>query len=138
MALTLLLSAFLPRANAQQDRKEQIERLRVAFITQELDLTVEESQAFWPIFNAFRDDKKELEREQRKSLRNAKDQSNISKEALLNLNDKIRLNKNELAEIEAKLIEDLLPILGAERCLALMTLEADFRKRILRERLERD
>lgn len=136
--LSLLLSTMMPRAFAQQDRKAQIDRLRVAFITQELDLSVEESQEFWPVFNAFRDQKKALERDQRRSIRDAQNKPSITEEELLNLNRKLQLSKKELVEIEAQLIEDLIPILGAERCLALMTMEADFRKRILRERLERE
>lgn len=138
IVLSLLLSMMMPRAFAQQDRKAQIDRLRVAFITQELDLSVEESQEFWPIFNAFRDQKKALERDQRRLIRNAQENTSISKEELLTLNSAIQLSKTELTEIEAQLIEDLIPIIGAKRCLALMTMEADFRKRILRERLERD
>lgn len=138
IVLTLLLSTMMPRAFAQQDRKAQIDRLRVAFITEELDLSVEESQEFWPIFNAFRDQKKALERDQRRSIRDAQNKSSITEEELLNLNSKIQLSKKDLVEIEAQLIKDLIPILGAERCLALMTMEADFRKRILRERLERE
>jgi hypothetical protein len=138
IVLSLLLSTMMPRAFAQQDRKAQIDRLRVAFITEELDLSVEESQEFWPVFNAFRDQKKALERDQRRSIRDAQNKPSITEEELLNLNRKIQLSKKELVEIEAQLIEDLIPILGAERCLALMTMEADFRKRILRERLERE
>jgi hypothetical protein len=46
LSLILSVSAF-----AQQGKR--IESMRIAFITQRLNLTPEESQQFWPIFNQF-------------------------------------------------------------------------------------
>lgn len=61
---TMLL--FLSAAMAQEDRprhemiEERVEAQRVAFITQRLRLTTEESQAFWPVYNEFGDKMKAL------------------------------------------------------------------------------
>jgi Spy/CpxP family protein refolding chaperone len=42
------------------DRGEKIEALRIAFITQELNLTPQEAQKFWPVYNQYRGDMKTL------------------------------------------------------------------------------
>jgi hypothetical protein len=47
ICLFFTLSAQNPRA------KERVEAQRVAFITQRLNLTPEEAQQFWPIYNQF-------------------------------------------------------------------------------------
>jgi hypothetical protein len=39
----------------REEIKEKIEAARVAYLTTQLDLTSEESQRFWPIYNSFRD-----------------------------------------------------------------------------------
>jgi len=45
------------------DKKEKIEALRVAFITEQLNLTSEESQKFWPLYNEYQDKLKAARRE---------------------------------------------------------------------------
>ncbi len=42
------------------DKGEKIEALRIAFITQELQLTPQEAQKFWPVYNQYRGDMKTL------------------------------------------------------------------------------
>lgn len=42
------------------DKSEKIEALRIAFITQELQLSPQEAQKFWPVYNQYRGDMKTL------------------------------------------------------------------------------
>jgi hypothetical protein len=59
--LMMLLSAFHFNIQAQDDakqpdpekRKQEIEALKVAFISRELDLTPEDAQKFWPVYNQY-------------------------------------------------------------------------------------
>ena len=62
--LAVSVSAQPTQRNPQRVQ-EKIESQRVAFLTQKLDLTPEESAAFWPIYNDF----KKAQREKRRSLR---------------------------------------------------------------------
>jgi hypothetical protein len=48
--------------SAQNRPKEKIEAMRVAFITNRLDLTPEEAKQFWPIYNNYRHDLTQLRR----------------------------------------------------------------------------
>ena len=76
---SLLFSlAFTIPAMAQK-KNDKIESIRAAFITQKLDLTPEESQKFWPIYNSYREEFKQLA-VKRNQLRKAafKDQSNAA------------------------------------------------------------
>ena len=61
--LTILISFSTFIAGAQQpDNKkaERIHALKIAFITQKLDLTVEEAQRFWPVYNRYETELKQL------------------------------------------------------------------------------
>ncbi|UEG50472.1 hypothetical protein LK994_03150 [Ferruginibacter lapsinanis] len=57
--ILIIFATFFNVAKAQQppvDEKKQqdnIEALKVAFISKELDLTPEEAQKFWPIYNQY-------------------------------------------------------------------------------------
>ena len=45
------------------NKRERIEALRVAFITQKLNLTPDESQKFWPVYNEYQDKLKSSRKE---------------------------------------------------------------------------
>ena len=135
--LTIALSSIFTNMKAQEDRKEQIERLRVAFISEELDLSSEEAQVFWPVFNTFRDQRRELEKDIRR-IRQLEEKAPLSEQDVLRLNKKVSENRRSIIRIEEQLIIDLMPILGPERTLKLMSIESEFKKRILKNRLERD
>ncbi|MGK0365768.1 MAG: hypothetical protein ACI85O_002836 [Saprospiraceae bacterium] len=65
LSILILLIFFVGAATAQrnkQERNERIEAMRVAFITEKLELTVEESQLFWPIFNEYEAERKKTQR----------------------------------------------------------------------------
>ena len=59
LIFTLLLSSLVAVAQPKtandaetlEKKKEKIEAMKVAYLTNELELTVEESQAFWPVYN---------------------------------------------------------------------------------------
>lgn len=53
--LSLLLAAGSLFAQPKGKASERIDALKVAFITKKLDLTPEEAQKFWPIYNDYQD-----------------------------------------------------------------------------------
>jgi hypothetical protein len=48
--------------HAQPSPKEKVEAMRVAFITNRLELTPEQAKQFWPIYNSYRHDLAQLRR----------------------------------------------------------------------------
>ena len=76
LILLILTSSFLAKAqeNELSEKKQQdIDALKVAFISRELELTPDEAQKFWPIYNQYskelkstvREDIDDLEREEK-------------------------------------------------------------------------
>jgi len=59
VAFTMLFTIGL---QAQPSPKEKVESMRVAFITNRLELTPEQSKQFWPIYNSYRHDLAQLRR----------------------------------------------------------------------------
>ncbi len=58
-----MLLLFAGNTFAQGDKQDKIEALRVAFITKELNLTSDESQKFWPVYNEYQDKMKVARKE---------------------------------------------------------------------------
>jgi hypothetical protein len=65
-------------APPQPDKAAAMRRLMVAYITQKLELTVEEAKPFWPLFDKF-------EQERRQAIATYIDDDIKKNEALLNL-----------------------------------------------------
>lgn len=59
--LSLLL--ILPVAIVAQDRKDKIETMHIAYLSQKLDLTSAEAEKFWPIYNEYKADQDKLRKE---------------------------------------------------------------------------
>ncbi len=60
----LLIIAFITGATqyslAQGNRGEKIEALKIAFITEKLQLTTNEAKEFWPVYNSYEKEIQEL------------------------------------------------------------------------------
>jgi Spy/CpxP family protein refolding chaperone len=54
-----------PKGQQNDEKRENIEALKIAFITDKLDLTPEEAQQFWPVYNQYTDKLKELRKKRR-------------------------------------------------------------------------
>lgn len=142
LALLLLFSSW--KAMAQPDgpdgpqdekRKERIERLKRAYISEKLDLTVEEAEKFWPIYNDFNGKRESI----RKAIRQAHksmDAATTDKQ-VSDLLDQIATNRKEEVEAEIKFGKDALPVLGPEKTKRLMGLEQEFKKEMMQRLKER-
>ncbi|MFN8299720.1 MAG: hypothetical protein U0T75_11485 [Chitinophagales bacterium] len=49
-----------PQGGGNQNKGEKVEALLIAWLTQRLNLTPEEAQKFWPVFNSYRAELKTL------------------------------------------------------------------------------
>ncbi len=82
--IVALIFPFVLSAQPGRERKmERVESFRTAYITQQLNLTPEEAQRFWPIYNQFTDAMK-ANRQQYKPKKELADMSDAEAEQLIN------------------------------------------------------
>ena len=72
-----------PRGKGPKPSKENVEALKVAFITRHLNLTSEEAQKFWPAYNAYFEDLKKVRKDNKEDVL-------AFEEAALNIKKKYR------------------------------------------------
>jgi hypothetical protein len=98
-----------------QDRREhyqRIEAIKVAFITKKLDLTTEEAQKFWPVYNNYQKELMGLMRKRREDR----------KKTDIDPNDKINLDlsyESKMLELKKKYKKIYLKAIPAEKVLLL-------------------
>ena len=72
-----------PRGKGPKPNKENIEALKVAFMTKHLNLNVDEAQKFWPAYNACMEELKKVRQEKKEDVL-------AFEEAALNIRKKYR------------------------------------------------
>lgn len=129
-AMICLLGIFESKA---QQRAEKIKAMKVAFITQRLNLTPEEAQVFWPIYNKYQEDKRTIQKSFRPNLQSAKndflDLSDKEAQALINKNIE---RKQALIDLEARFLKNVQNAISAKKTLMLLKAEQDFQKELVK------
>lgn len=119
-----------------KQKKEQVKSLKVAFITNELDLTPDEAAKFWPLYNAFEDKQQEIRKQKMKAFMDKKDDNSIDKlsekEAATMLNQ-MESTEEELYQLKKKFIANLKGVLPATKILKLKKAEEEFSKKLLQQ-----
>lgn len=132
-----LVLGVLSNSKAQQNHREKIQAYKTAYITQELDLSPQEAEKFWPIYNAY--EKKmfnakvlKVREERNKIAEKGGLESLTDKEAKEVLSHLIQYEK-EVIKIKEALFKELDGILSPVKLLKLHKAEWDFNKKLLSE-----
>ncbi|MEZ4853723.1 Spy/CpxP family protein refolding chaperone [Flavobacterium sp.] len=135
LMLLLVATAFSFGQNTNE-RKDKIKALKIAYITEKLNLTTEEAQKFWPIYNAFDEKQFELRHAMRKDKMQRIDDeglNNLSEQEAQELLTQFEKNEDELHTIRKKFINEVKKVLSAKKIILLKKTEDEFNRKLLHE-----
>lgn len=132
IVILILLSSY---AKAQAP-KDKIEQYRIAFITKEVNLTVEEARGFWPVYNKYRDELEALRKNNKVDLDNI-DYAKLSDEDAEKKAKEIFALKQAELDIQKKYYSEFKKVISTNKVLRLMKADADFKKRLVQLLQER-
>lgn len=114
--------------------EDKIKALKIAYLTSKLNLTTDEAQAFWPIYNAYQDAKFEVHKAQMTLSRKLKDQLDALTDTELNklLDEYIALEQKE-ASLKVEYLQKFRKILPVRKVALLQKAEHDFKAEVLRQ-----
>jgi Skp family chaperone for outer membrane proteins len=114
--------------------REKIEAMKVGFITQKLDLTSEEAQKFWPVYNRFAEEMEKSRKDFRgKMMEEVKDVDLMTDaEANKALNDMIAYKTSEV-ELFKKYNQEFKKVLPTKKVVKLYLAEQEFKRELLRK-----
>jgi Spy/CpxP family protein refolding chaperone len=135
-ALLLLATTSItaqPGGRGDKDaRRAEIEKQKVAYITTQLDLTVEESQAFWPVYNAYNTELRERKSEIRGELRALRaDTLNMSDAEIDELIRAKFAAEREKLELDEKYYEKFKAVLPVRKVAEFYRAEKSFQRELL-------
>jgi len=130
--LVLLSSLFATAGIAQKNRSDdRIKAMRVGFITEMLDLTPEEAQQFWPVYNEYESEKRNLRKSHREIMRSGKNIEELSdSEVESMINAYLAYEENQLA-LNKQLVTDLRNVIPAKKIAKLIKAEKAFKEKIV-------
>jgi hypothetical protein len=113
---------------------EQYRSMRIAYFTENLELTPEEAEKFWPLYNQHEKNKEEIMHERRIRSREFRQQApEISEEEAQEIIDRhIEARKKEHT-LDIKFHEELTKILPAKKIMQFYITEVKFREYMLRK-----
>jgi hypothetical protein len=112
----VLITASFSLVKAQDDkdkRSEKIQALKIAFITQKIELTSDEAQKFWPVYNRY-------ETEIRQAYRDSR-----------NGGDAID-NEEKVLNVKKKYRAEFIKVIGQPKTTILFNSEREFRGVLMR------
>jgi hypothetical protein len=136
--LILLLLAFSPESYSQyeffSEKREEIKKQQMAFISQELQLTEKEKKDFLPLYLELDKKREDLHLQKRKIVQNFKLNSlNMTNEQLTELSDKIIDFDNQTALLGKEYHEKFKKVLPPLKIILLYQAETEFKKLVLRQ-----
>ena len=110
------------------EMKEKLESRKIAFISSELDLSPEEAQAFWPIFNAYQNELEKVRKENMPVKKRWEEMSDEDATALID--SRLVMEEKELS-LRKTFVKDLKPVLSTKKIARLMMVEREFKSKML-------
>lgn len=131
--LLLPLMLFSQQRPKSEKRLEALKAQKVAFITAKLDLTPEEAQHFWPVYNEYNLKKEEILKGKigKKNKPRPEEVENMSDEEASRLLDQIVADQERMAAIEKEYSARFRKLLPVKKVLKLFDAEMEFRKVLL-------
>lgn len=131
--LIILFVLFTTLSYAQRGGREKIKSLKVAFITDRLELTSKEAQQFWPVYNKFEEKREAQRRKERIEIRDKMlEVSTLSETEATNLLDKLIRFKEDAEKLDALYVKEIKMVLSAKKTLLLLSSEEEFKRELLK------
>jgi hypothetical protein len=130
-AFTLGGTVAMAQNGRPQERRENVEAAKVAFLTDKMGLTAEQSQKFWPLYNEYEAKRRDLVRSYRSGYREDVDQLS-DQEAKARLDGMFTTREKEL-ELEKEYVARYQRVISSNQIIKLYRSEREFTKLLLKK-----
>jgi hypothetical protein len=136
---TMLFLLIAVAAMAQQKgepgkKREKVEQLRVAYLTKHLELTTEEAEKFWPVYNEFTDKLRESKKTKMKLAKELKENvDNLKDSEIKTKTDAILSEEQKEVDLKKEYNPKIAAVIGYKRTVKLVSLEREFRQELRKE-----
>lgn len=130
--VVLLLAAFQLNAQdgpGEQNIRERLNAMKVGFITEKVGLSTEQSQKFWPVYNEYEAEQKQIRSKYRLNKRiEQMSDAELEKQILNGFQQ-----EEELLALKRKYFNKMKPVLSIRQIALLRAAEQEFNKEVLKK-----
>lgn len=130
----VLLSTFKLSIAQTNDKKEKLQAAKIAFITQELNLSPEEAQKFWPVYNAYENESQALKKARKIELMNVSVNFETMPDADISkaIDNELNYQQQDL-DLKRKYIGEFKKVLPIRKVAKLLRAEQQFKIKLIKE-----
>lgn len=134
LVLTFIIATTTIAQEDKESKREKIKALKVAFITERLELTPDEAQTFWPVYNIYDGRVNDIYDTERKVMRELRtDFDTMDEAAATKTLQTIQSLEKQKLDARAELLSGLKDKITSKKTLVLFKAENDFRRDLLRK-----
>ena len=125
--LTITSSGLIAQTQKNNvKRAKQIEAIKIGFITKRLELSPEESQKFWPVYNQFQMEQSQIVQQKRKArIQNVNNPDQM-------IDDDFYYD-TKILELKKRYRKEFNRVISPEKIKNLYTAERDFREELIKQ-----
>ncbi len=137
LLILFVLMFSINSVQSQRMNKERIKLLKTSYLTEALDLSSDEAEKFWPIYNKYSNKiqklKFSLEGGMIRNIKQAGGIENISESDAQKLIATTITSEQQITEYKTEMLNKLSNIISAKKLLKLHKAERDFNRKLLHE-----
>ena len=119
---------------AMRGDTEKLTAYKIAFFTRNLDLTPEEAEKFWPLYNDYSARKSKLQTDRLSLMRyTAQNQSNMSEGEISSAAERLMQSFSDESELVVTFNESIKKVLPPAKIIRLYHVENQYKQQLLRE-----
>lgn len=122
-----------PDKNKREEMREKIHAEKIAFIATEINLTADEAQRFWPIYNAYEEEIHNLRMERRKYHRELKSLDGNSGDQGYNIFEAIFSTEKKESDVRQKYLKLFADELGKTKAAKVFIAEENFKRELMKK-----
>lgn len=120
-----------------QQNREKVQQLKIAYFTKELDLSTEDAEKFWPIYNEMTDKIRAQKKIAKKAAMELKDNaSTFSEEQFKTKSEEALEARVKEAQLQKEYHGKIAEVIGYKKASKLLSLEAQFKRELLKRLAE--
>ena len=118
----------------QESKSDKVEALKIAFLTNKLELTSKEAQAFWPLYNEYNTKMDKLRKSKKSDFDELKNKGeNLSEKELEIFMNEIFATRQKELDLQKEYFEKYSKVLPMKKLALLYQAENQFKRELLRK-----
>ena len=132
LLFSFALAAQPPGGGRPKMDREDIESMKIAFLTRKLNLSPEEAQKFWPVYNSFSDEIKNIKEGRAERMKDSKENfANMSDKDVEKLIDTEISSRQQELDVLKKYHSQFKQTLPIKKVALLYRAEEDFKRELI-------